>query len=70
MKSQKNTLATLSPQQSNPYTASPLDFEVVRDGEEHFHGQHSDKLLKQGNKRRSKPSPATEPSDAGKSHTP
>ena len=30
MKDQKNELATLSPQQSNPYTAMPEDFEVTR----------------------------------------
>jgi hypothetical protein len=30
MKEQHNQLATLSPQQSNPYTAMPEDFEVGR----------------------------------------
>jgi hypothetical protein len=30
MKNQKNELATLSPQQQNPYSAVPEDFEVSR----------------------------------------
>jgi hypothetical protein len=71
---QKNELATLSPKQSNPYTALPEDFVIVRDGSA-FHGQESQKLQKTadaechrttGQKR----STATETSDAGKPRTP
>lgn len=43
----KNELATLSRQQQNPYTAVPEDFEIIRDDDEVFHGQRSDKLQKQ-----------------------
>jgi hypothetical protein len=60
MKNQKNELATLSPQQSNPYTAMPEDFEVTRadefaDSYVPGHGQcgsnekEYDELLKQAN---------------------
>jgi len=73
MKTDKNELATLSPQQSNPYTAMPEDFEIVRDDDKVFHGQRSDKLQKQSDavckRRPSKRSVATEASDAGKPRT-
>ena len=44
----------LSPQQSNPYTAQPTDFEIVRDGDEPFHSQSSDALIRQSEKCRGK----------------
>lgn len=74
MKNQKNELATLSPQQSNPYTAMPEDFEIIRDDDEVFHGQRSDELQKQADSRGksslgAKRSPATETSDAGPTHS-
>ena len=76
MKTGKNELATLSPQQSNPYTAMPEDFEIIRDGDKVFHGQRSDKLQKQSeteSKRKPAkhtPAPATEPGDASAPRTP
>jgi hypothetical protein len=73
MENQKNKLSMLSPQQSNPYTATPEDFEIIQDDDEIFHGQRSDKLQKQSDaecrRRPSKRSVATEASDARKSHT-
>jgi hypothetical protein len=85
MKSQKNELATLSSQQSNPYTAKPEDFEVGRadefaGGYVPGHGQcgsdekEYDRLLKQTDKHgKSKFGaprlPATEASDAAKPST-
>jgi hypothetical protein len=50
MKNQKNELATLSPQQSNPYTAQAADFEITQDAGPIFHGQRDAKLLKQPKK--------------------
>ncbi len=44
----------LTPQQSNPYTAQPTDFEIVRDDDEIFHGQRSDALIKQSTNCRGK----------------
>ncbi len=41
MKKQKNELATLSPQQSDPGRAKPEDFAIIRDDDEAFHGQRS-----------------------------
>jgi hypothetical protein len=71
MKNEKNKLATLSRCQSNPYTAAPEDFQVIRDDDEIFHGQQNDKLQKQAdaecNRRPTKRRPATEPSDAAPS---
>ena len=73
MTTQKNELAALSPQQSNPYTAMPEDFEIIRDDDEVFHGQRSDKLQKQADaeceRKPTKRSVATEASDARKPHT-
>jgi hypothetical protein len=73
MNNEKNQLATLSPSQSNPYTAMPEDFEIVRDDDEIFTGQRSDKLQKlseaQCKRSPSKRSPATETSDAAPSQT-
>ena len=85
MKNEKNELATLSPQQSNPYTAKPEEFEVGRadefaDSYVPGHGQcgkdekEYDGLLKQadahGKSKLGAPRlPATETSGAGKSHT-
>lgn len=68
---QKNELATLGPNQSNPYAAVPEDFDIIRDDDEAFHGQSSDKLLKQADaeceRRPMRSSRATEPSDAAPS---
>ena len=70
MSTQKNELATLSPKQSNPYLASPTDFEVIGEAAGAFHGQDNAKLRKGGKARPdSPPSRATETSDAGKPHT-
>jgi hypothetical protein len=44
----------LTPQQSNPYTAQPTDFDIVRDDDEIFHGQASDALIKQSKNCRGK----------------
>ena len=74
MMSQKDSLATLSKNQANSYLAMPEDFEITRDDDEIYHGQSSDKLLKQADaeceRRPSKRSVATEPGNAGKPHTP
>ncbi len=73
MKSEKNELATLSPQQSNCFTAVPEDFEITRESDEVGHGQMSDALLAQAGKvshrRPTKTWRPTEASDAGKPHT-
>ncbi len=72
MSTQKNELATLSPKQSNPYLASPTDFEVIGEAAGAFHGQDNAKLRK-GDRGKSRPDSAhsrpTETSDAGKPHT-
>ena len=71
MKSQKDSLATLSKAQANPYLAAAEDFEIVRDDDEIYHGQSSDKLLKQADaeceRRPSRRSTATEPGNASPS---
>jgi len=73
MTDQKNSLATLSPEQSNPYLCDPNSWEIVRDGDAVFHGQSSDKLLKQAasdcERKPTKRRVATETSDAGKPGT-
>jgi hypothetical protein len=46
----KNELVTLSRNQANPGLAQPLDFEIVSDDDEVFHGQRSDALIKQSEK--------------------
>jgi hypothetical protein len=74
MKNQKNELATLSKSQQDCYLARPEEFEITRDDEEIFHGQSSDKLVKQtdahGKSKFGAPRlPATEASDAGKPNT-
>ncbi len=73
MKKEKDQLATLSRAQENPGLAQPLDFEIVRDDDEIFHGQTSGALIKQSEKCRGKsafvgkqPRPV-EASDAGPS---
>lgn len=73
MKSQKDSLAILSPEQSNPYLCDPNSWEIIRDDDEIYHGQSSDKLLKQADaecgRRPSKRSTATEPGNASPSKT-
>lgn len=54
MKTQKDELATLSRNQQNPGLAQPLDFEIVSDDADIFHGQRSDALIKQSEKCRGK----------------
>ena len=73
MKDQKNQLATLSPKQSNPYTAQASDFEITRDSSSVYHGQRNPALLKESQKfhcekngRQDRP---TETSDAEAPHT-
>lgn len=83
MKDQKNELATLSPQQSNPYTARPEDFSVS--GPDEFLSRYTEgggqcgeskseyeKLLAQGNAKRNTGTQGrpTEVSNAGKPKTP
>ena len=74
MTEQKNSLATLSREQSNAYLCDPNSWEIVRDDDKIFHGQRSDKLQKQANttanRKPSKRSRATETSDAKTPHTP
>ncbi len=75
MKTEKDQLVSQTKQQSNPYTARPEDFEIMRDDDEIFHGQRSDELLKQtdthGKSKFGAPRlPATETSDAGAPRTP
>lgn len=71
---QKNELATLSREQSNPYLALPEDFEILRDSDSVFHAQRSDAIQKQSdaecNRKPNKRSVATESSDAGRPKTP
>lgn len=78
MEKQKDKLATLSPQQSNPYTAMPEDFEVgCADGDVPGHGQcgknkkeHDELLAPSVKAGRTGTAPrATETSDARKPHT-
>jgi hypothetical protein len=73
MKSEKDSLATLSTNQANSYLAMPGDFEITRDDDEVFHGQMSNKLLKQGDtdceRKPAKSSTATEPGNASKPRT-
>ena len=73
MKNEKDRLIDLSENQTNPYKAQGVDFEIVRDDDEIFHGQTSDALIKQSEKCRGKsafvgkqPRPV-EASDAGPS---
>lgn len=74
MTSQKNSLATLSREQSDTYLCDPNSWEIIRDDDRVFHGQRSDKLQKQAdresNRKPAKRSPATEPDDAAKPRTP
>ena len=66
MKNQKDTLATLTPQQSNPYTAQPTDFEILKDTEPVFHGQcDATKQAGKASRRQDRP---TEASDAKNPH--
>jgi ABC-type Fe3+/spermidine/putrescine transport system ATPase subunit len=71
MKSEKDSLATLSNNQANAFLAMPEDFEITRDDDEIFHGQSSDKLLKGADaeceRKPAKRSTATEPDNASKS---
>jgi hypothetical protein len=73
MKSQKDSLATLSTNQADPYLCDPNSWEIIRDDDEIYHGQSSDKLLKQADaecgRRTSKRSTATEPGNASPSKT-
>jgi len=73
MKNQKNELATLSPNQSNPYMAQASEFEIAKDGPGIFHGQRDAELLKQSQKlhgeKNSKQDRPTEASDAGPAKT-
>ena len=73
MKSQKDSLATLSKNQANSYLAQPEDFEIIRDDDKIYHGQSSDKLLKLADaeceRHPSKRSTATEPGNASPSKT-
>ena len=79
MRNEKNSLATLSPQQSNPYAATPEDFTVTPADEfatryTPDHGQcgksksEYKQLIAQGNAKRNigTPERATETSDAAK----
>jgi hypothetical protein len=50
MTKQKNELAVLSPQQSNPYAAQPSDFEITQDSGSVYHGQRNAALLKESQK--------------------
>jgi len=85
MKAQKNALATLSPEQSNPYAAKPQDFQVS--GPDEFpelpgHGQcgnnrtEYENLLRESERSASESNFAAEPevhpdvNDGGKPHTP
>jgi hypothetical protein len=71
MKSQKDSLVTLSKAQANPYLCDPNLWEIIRDDDEAFHGQMSDKLLKQADaecgRRPPKRTTATEPGNASPS---
>jgi hypothetical protein len=73
MTNQKDSLATLSCEQSNPYLCDPNSFEIIVDDDEVFHGQRSDKLQKQSDaeckRHATKRSRATETSDAAPSKT-
>jgi hypothetical protein len=73
MTNQKNSLATLSREQSNPYLCDPNSWEIVRDGNKVFTGQSSEQLRKQAdaecNRRPAKRSTATEVNDAAPSET-
>jgi len=79
MKNQKNqatswsSLCEMSAEQKNPYLAAPEDFEIIRDDDEVFHGQRSDRLQKhadrESNRKPGKRSPATEPGDASAPRT-
>ena len=71
---EKDTLATLSQQQSNPFLAKPEDFEIVREDDEVFHGQRSDALQRESDKECNRKFSGTqgrptEASDAGKPKT-
>ena len=75
MKNEKNQLVELNENQTNPYKAQGVDFEIVRDDDEPFHGQRSDALIAQSEKSKGKsafvgkqPRPV-EVSDAGPSKT-
>jgi hypothetical protein len=74
MTSDKNSLCDLSREQSNPFLCDPNSWEIVRDDDEIFHGQRSDKLQKESDaeckRKPAKRSLPTEASDAGKPHTP
>jgi hypothetical protein len=69
MDNQKNKLATLSKQQSNPFTAQASDFQITQEPGPVFHGQRDAELLKQSQKlygeKRGKQDRPTEASDAG-----
>jgi hypothetical protein len=71
---QKDELATLSPQRTNPYAAKPEDFEIIRDDDKVFHGQRSDSLQKECDKAMYRNFAVThrskEVDDANKPHTP
>jgi hypothetical protein len=70
---EKNELCEMSPEQQNPYLCDPNSFEIIRDNDEVFHGQRSDKLQKLSNaeceRHATKRSRATETSDAAPSKT-
>jgi len=74
MKTEKDQLVSQSKQQANPYLCDPNSWEIIRDDDKVFHGQRSDELQKQADKRSKSPlgskrTPATEPSDAGPAHS-
>jgi PHD/YefM family antitoxin component YafN of YafNO toxin-antitoxin module len=73
MKSEKDSLVTLSKNQQNAYLAQPEDFEITRDEDEIYHGQSSENLLKKADaecgRRPSKRSIAMEPGNASPSKT-
>jgi hypothetical protein len=73
MTDQKNSLATLSPSQSDTFLCDPNSWEITRDDDETFHGQSSDKLLKEAEaeceRRPSKRSVTTDASAAKAPHT-
>lgn len=50
MNKEKDTLVPMSKNQLSPGLAQPLDFEIVGDDDEIFHGQRSDALIKQSEK--------------------
>jgi hypothetical protein len=67
MKNQKDQLIEQTDEQANPYLCDPNSWEVVRDDDEIFHGQRSDKLLSSHTAKK-RPAPQ-DVNNAAKSHT-